>query len=199
MPAYLRYADQELEVVVLGPGEPVDLAGLLAERIRELGESGVLDDLTAAVVALDAVDHCFRQSGLWRGNIYLAGAGALAAVLGIVGVASRARRESSVVMRELAALELAYLFPIARKFRAGAYDGQIQYRLNGWGRALAARLAAGPVGAARAAEYRRRVGEHLADAADRYESFLGGLDVVHQDYAGDQLERAVGLPIPVLV
>ena len=46
------------------------------------------------------------------------------------------------MLRELAALELVYLFPIAGKFRSGAYDGQIQYRLNGWGRALAARLTA---------------------------------------------------------
>jgi hypothetical protein len=43
-----------------------------------------------------------------------------------------------------------YLFPIAGKFRSGQYDGQVQYRLNGWGRALANRLAAGPFGTARA-------------------------------------------------
>src|SRR6185437_4880852 len=91
IPASLRYADPDLEVVVFGSGEPVDPERSLAQRIRKLGESDAVDDLTAAVVALDAVDHCFRESGLWRGHIYLAGAGALAAVLEIVGVEFGAR------------------------------------------------------------------------------------------------------------
>ena len=87
------------------------------------------------MVALDAVDRCFRESGLWPGNIYLAGAEAL---YGLALTHGRHRwlfRGPETVLRELAALELVYLFPVAGKFRSGAYDGQIQYRLNGWGRA----------------------------------------------------------------
>jgi hypothetical protein len=51
-------------------------------------------------------------------------------------------RGPETALRELGALELVYLFPVAGRFRSGSYDGQIQYRLNGWGRALATRLTA---------------------------------------------------------
>ena len=103
------------------------------------------------------------------------------------------------VLRELAALELIYLFPIAGKFRSGAYDGQIQYRLNGWGRALAARLTAAPAGAAQAGAYRQELSAHLAREFERYGSFLSQLDVARQDYGGNRLDDALTLPIPVLV
>ena len=83
------------------------------------------------------MDRCFRDSGLWPGNIYLAGAEALRLALDVMGDTPLFRGPEPV-LRELAALELIYLFPIAGKFRSGAYDGQIQYRLNGWGRALSA-------------------------------------------------------------
>ncbi len=116
---------------------------------RCAGESGLVDDLSLAVIALDAVDRCFRAAGLWRGNVYLAGADALSRVLELVGVEAGEYRDPLAVVRELAALELAYLFPVAGKFRAGRYDGQVQYRLNGWGRSLAGRLVAGRAGAGR--------------------------------------------------
>jgi hypothetical protein len=103
------------------------------------------------------------------------------------------------VLRELAALELVYLFPIAGKFRSGAYDGQIQYRLNGWGRALAARLTAAPAGAAQAGTYRQELSAHLAREFERYRSFLSQLDAARQDYGGNRLDEALALPIPVLV
>ncbi|HVB41197.1 MAG TPA: hypothetical protein VNF47_00655 [Streptosporangiaceae bacterium] len=199
VPAYLRYADRDAEIVAAGPGELAGVERELADRVRLLGESAVLDDLSTAVFALDAVDRCFRQAGLWRGNIYLAGSGALTAVLRIAGAGTGACREPTLVVRELAALELAYLFPVASKFRAGEYDGEVQFRLNGWGRALAARLEVGPVGAARAGEFRRRIARHLAGERDRYDSFLRQLDVARQDYARNLLDRALTLPIPVLV
>jgi len=196
-PAYLRYSDRDAELLVIGIGEPLDVERELAERIHAMGECEEIDDLSAAVVVLDVVDRCFRDAGLWRGNVYLAGGAALPAVLEIVDAGFR--REPAIVMRELAALELAYLFPIAGKFRSGKYDGQVQYRLNGWGRALAARLSAGPVGAARAGEYRELFGRHLAEEGEKYASFLRELDVARQDYRGDILDRAMELPIPVLV
>jgi hypothetical protein len=103
------------------------------------------------------------------------------------------------VLRELAALELAYLFPVAGKFRSGTYDRQIQYRLNGWGRALAARLATGSAGAARADALRLKIGQHLAIEGQRYSSFLSDLDVARQNYGGNLLGAALALPIAVLV
>jgi hypothetical protein len=165
--------------------------------IREICECGSFDDVDAAVVALDAVDCCFRDSGLWPGNIYLAGAEALRLALDFMGDTPLFRGPEPV-LRELAALELVYLFPIAGKFRSGAYDGQMQYRLNGWGRALAARLTAAGAGAAHAGAYRQELGAHLAREFQRYGSFLSQLDVARQDYGGNRLDDALTLPIPVL-
>jgi hypothetical protein len=198
VPAYLRYADRDAVILADGLGELRDLEACLAEQIRAVAESGALDDLSAAVIALDAVDRCFRESGLWPGNIYLAGTGALAVVMDLVNAVGPARREPEAVLRELAALELAYLFSIAGKFRSGAYDGQVQYRLNGWGRALAQRLTAAHSGTARAAAHRQAVSMHVAANHERYASFLAGLDVARQHYSRDQLDLALALPIPIL-
>jgi len=199
VPSYLRYADRDAIVVTDGVEDAADLEACLTEQVHDFAVSGELDDLSSAVLALDAVDRCFRESGLWSGNIYLAGVGALEAVLNVVQSRDPAYRDPTDVLRELAALELAYLFPIARKFRSGDYDGQVQYRLNGWGRSLAGRLASGGAGAARASECRRRLSQHLADEHQRYSSFLSELDVVRQDYPSNQLDGALELPIPVLV
>ncbi len=197
-PAYMRYADRDADLMVAAPGESVDAAGELAARIQAVGESGDLDDLGLAVVVLDAVDSCFRVSGLWDGNIYLASGGALPAAMEVAGAGGGARRDPVIVMRELAALELAYLFPVAGKFRSGRYDGQVQFRLNGWGRVLAGRLAVGRT-AVRAGEFRRLIGQHLAAERERYASFLRQVDVARQGYAADVLDQALELPIPVLV
>jgi hypothetical protein len=198
VPVYLRYADRDAVIVADGVESLSELEPCLGEQIGVVAESGGLDAIGEAVIALDAVDRCFRESGLWPGNIYLAGIGALTVVMDLVRVAEHACREPEVVLRELAALELAYLFPIAGKFRSGVYDGQVQYRLNGWGRALAERLTASHFGAPRAAVYRQAVSRRLADHCDRYVSFLAGLDVARQHCGGDQLEAALALPIPVL-
>jgi hypothetical protein len=198
-PAYLRYSDRDAEVVIFSTSDPVPLEQKLADHVRLVGESYLLDDLSVAVVVLAAVDQCFREAGLWPGNIYLAGAQALANLAEICGRAVRLSREPLTVMRELAALELAYLFPIAGKFRSGRYDRRVQYRLNGWGRALADRLASGPAGTARAQVLKDVIGQHLATEADQYQSFLRQLDVARQDYDGDLLDVALALPIPVLV
>lgn len=123
----------------------------------------------------------------------------MARVLELAGVEAGEYRDPLAVVRELAALELAYLFPVAGKFRAGRYDGQVQYRLNGWGRSLAGRLVAGRAGAACARDLRQAVRRHLAAESERYEVFLRGLDAGRQDYAGDVLAAALELPVPVLV
>jgi hypothetical protein len=141
VPTYLRYSDRNAVLQAEGVETAEELEGCLGDQVAALGRHRELDDLTAAVVLMDAVDHSFRESGLWPGNIYLAGTAALAAVRNLVGLAETRSREPEIVARDLAALELAYLFPVARKFRSGAYDGQVQYRLNGWGRAVALRLA----------------------------------------------------------
>jgi hypothetical protein len=199
IPLYLRYADRDAVIVVDGIDGADELETRLAEHIRTTAEAGALDDLSTAVIALDAVDRCFRESGLWPANIYLAGAGTLAAVLHLAQVPEFVHRKPEAVLRELAALELAYLFPVAGKFRSGGYDSQVQYRLNGWGRALAARLTAGRAGAAHSRVLRLKIGRHLATDGWRYASFLGGLDVARQHYHRNLLEAALALPIPVLV
>jgi hypothetical protein len=199
IPRYLRYADRDAVIVAYSVDSLGQLESRLGERIQVSSACGDLDDLGAVVLLLDAVDRCFRESGLWPGNIYLAGCGALTAVLGLVQDAEVVSRGADAVLRELAALELAYLFPIAGKFRSGEYDGQVQYRLNGWGRVLARRLTAGRMGAARADSYRRRISQHLASEHRRYGSFLGELDVARESYDGDRLDGALRLPIPVLV
>jgi hypothetical protein len=198
IPTYLRYADRDAVIVADGIDEIGDFEARLSEQIRTLADSGDWDDLAAAVIALDVVDRCFRKSGLWPGNIYLAGAETLRVVLDMAE-AARLPRGPEAVLRELAALELAYLFPVAGKFRSGAYDGQIQYRLNGWGRALAGRFTAGKAGAVRADAYRRAIAQHLARERQAYSSFLSELEVARQDYRGNKLDAALNLPIPVLV
>jgi hypothetical protein len=198
LPNYLLYADRETIIVAEGVDGPPDLEACLARVIREISESGAFNDLDVAVIALDAVDRCFRESGLWPGNIYLAGAEALRLALDLMGDAPLFRGPETA-LRELAALELVYLFPVAGKFRSGAYDGQIQYRLNGWGRALAGRLIAARAGAAQASAYQQELSAHLAREYQRYDSFLSEFDVSRQDYADNRLDDALTLPIPVLV
>lgn len=197
-PNYLRYADRETIIVVDGVDDPAELEACLAKVIREISGSGAFSDLDTAVVALDAVDRCFRESGLWPGNIYLARAEALQQALDLMG-GTPLFRGPETALRELAALELVYLFPVAGKFRSGAYDGQIQYRLNGWGRSLATRLTAARAGAAQADAYQQKLRAHLAREHQRYGFFLSRLDVACQDYADNRLDDALTLPIPVLV
>src|SRR5262245_38796712 len=81
VPLYLRYADRDAVIVADGIDDADELETRLAEHIRAAAEAGALDDLSVAVLALDAVDRCFRESGLWPGSIYFAGTGTLAAVL----------------------------------------------------------------------------------------------------------------------
>lgn len=199
IPRYLRYADRDAVIVADGVTDSAAFTACLDEHVRTIGESEPWDDLAAVVIALVAVDRCFRDSGLWPGNIYLAGADALRLVLDLAGEGPRLQREPEAVVRELAALELAYLFPVAGKFRSSAYDGQVQYRLNGWGRALGDRLTVGEAAAARAESYRQAVAQHIDRECQRYRSFLSELDVARQDYRGNKLSDALALPIPVLV
>lgn len=199
IPAYLRYADRDAVVVADGTDILGDLERCLAGQILADAGHDASDGLSTAVIVLDAVDRAFRESGLWPGNIYLAGTRALPAAMSLADTAGPTILDSETVMRELSALELAYLFPVAGKFRSGAYDGQVQYRLNGWGRALARRLTADPHGATRAVSYQRAISQHVAQHRQRYAAFLAGLDVARQHYDGDQLDQALALPIPVLV
>lgn len=197
--SYLRYADRDAVIVADRIDRADELEARLGEYIHAAAQDEALGDLSVAVLTLDAVDRCFRESGLWPGNIYLTGARTLAAVLHLARDPGFVHREPEAVLRELAALELAYLFPVAGKFRAGGYDGQIQYRLDGWGRALATRLTAGRAAEARARALRVKVGRHLASERQRYAALLSELDVARQDYPGNLLDAALALPIPVLI
>lgn len=81
----------------------------------------------------------------------------------------------------------------------GVRHGQVQFRLNGWGRALAGRMAGTQRGAERVTVSRRLISDHLAADFERYESFLSQFDVARQHYGDDRLEDALSPPIPVLV
>jgi hypothetical protein len=197
-PAYLRYADRDATLAVDPVDEEFDLEEALAGRIRAIGQSGKLDDLALTVVVLDVVDSCFRESGLLDGNIYLVDEPALIAALEIAGAGHVLCLDPVSIMRELAALELAYLFPVASKFRAGMYDGQVQYRLNGWGLTLARRLAVGRT-AEHATGFRRMIGLHLAAEYQEYALYLRKLDDGRRESATDLLFETMLLPIPVLV
>lgn len=124
IPAYLRYSDRSAILSADGVQSAEQLEACLAEHLRAVGEHWP-EPLGAAVVVMDAVDFCFRECGLWAGNIYFAGTGALTKALGLAGDKPSQAWDPRAVSQELAALELAYLFPVARKFRSGAYDGEV--------------------------------------------------------------------------
>lgn len=201
IPDYLRYADRRSAFDIVDAVPSRGLHTVLAEALQGVDERAFGRGLASAVQGLAAVDDSFRATGLWRGNIYLAGAQALKAVLGLIGEAGvlPLLPDLELALRELHSLELVYLFPVAPKFRGGAYDGQVQYRLNGWGRALAHRLAGSDAGRERAELASRAITAHLVQEREAYGQFLSGLDLVRQDYERDQLALALQLPVPVLV
>lgn len=197
---HLRYADRGSVLIV--DAEPVKDARLWFGDAIDRGVGASPPALTAAVLTLAAVDDAFRTAGLWRGNIYLAGVDALRAAQQIAGLATDShagRAESLNTLRELQSLELVYLFPVAPKFRRGVYDGEIQFRLNGWGRALANRLTLCASWSQRARGAGEAVQRHVVAERAQYAEFLSDLDLVKQEYAGDRLEDSRRMPIPVLV
>ena len=71
IPRYLRYAHREAVLVTDGVGSLGELESCLSDCIHALADSGGWGDLGAAVIALDAVDRCFRAAlsrcfGNWR-------------------------------------------------------------------------------------------------------------------------------------
>jgi hypothetical protein len=111
-------------IVVDGIEEADELETRLAEHIRAVAEAGAPDDLSLAVLALDAVDHCFRESGLWPGNIYLAGTGTLAAVLHLAQGLELVHRRPGAVLRELASVPGCGQVPLRRIRRPGPVPAQ---------------------------------------------------------------------------
>jgi ATP phosphoribosyltransferase len=198
LPPYLRFTDRDAVVSASSPTGEDDLLALLDAALA----GSATGPWATAVITLSVVDAAFRELDLWPGNIYFAGVGALGVALDLVaGLEPRPRDpgEAEQTLRALNGLELVYLFPVAPKFRNGAYDGEIQYRLNGWGRALARRLAAGEGGRARTETARRHLTAHLQAHRAQYAAALDGLDVTRQEYAGDPFSRTSALPLPVLV
>ena len=64
MPRYLRYSDRDAVILTEGLDGLDEFLHCLGNEIYAIAESGALDDLSTAVTVLDAVDHCFRESGL---------------------------------------------------------------------------------------------------------------------------------------
>jgi hypothetical protein len=197
LPAYLLYADRDAALET-DPALPDDaLLERLAPCLSRRGDERQAD-LALAIGALRILDDVFRAAGLWLGNVYLAGCRGLESLIRALSWTLSAGAESHGLLRELAALELIYLFPVAAKFRQGAYDGEVQFRLNGWGRSLAAALP-WPLTPPMSAGATAALTAHVRSHRDAYARHLGTLEVSRQTYAADVFAGAQNLPIPVLV
>ncbi len=204
IPAYLLYADHDAVLVASGVTTHTELFELLAGSLAEERQQQHAS-LGQTVCALGVVDEVFRSTGLWQGNIYLAGYRSLHALglvlswpLSIGSAATDTAAAAEQVLRELHALELIYMFPVAAKFRGGGYDGDVQFRLNGWGRALASRLP-WPLTSAAYTRARDTLRTHLDENRAAYTRHLGSFELSRQTYASDLFAAAQMLPIPVLV
>jgi hypothetical protein len=102
------------------------------------------------------------------------------------------------LLRELSALELIYAFPVASRFRCGGYDGEVQFRLNGWGRALAGRFP-WPLTAASRERAHAVLRTHVDENRTAYVRHLASFDLSRQAYSADLFADAQLLPVPVLV
>jgi hypothetical protein len=197
MPTYLLLADRDAELVADGPQSDEELLELLAASLRqECGQPQ--SDLILLVGAMEILDRAFRATGLWRGNIYLAGYQSLESLTRVLSWTAATSAGVPELLRDLQALELIYLFPVASKFRRGRHDGDVQFRLNGWGRSLASRLP-WPLTSAMKDSASALLAAHLDTHHDAYARHLSNFDVNQQEYAADLFAAAKDLPIPVLV
>lgn len=197
MPAYLLLADRDAQLVADGVQSDEQLLELLTLSLKQECEQ-LQADLALLVGAMEMLDQVFRAAGLWQGNIYLAGYESLESLTRILSWSSATSADTPKMLRELQALELIYLFPVASKFRRGCYDGDVQFRLNGWGRSLARRLP-WPLTSAMKDSARALLAAHVDIYRNAYARHLDSFDVNQQEYAADLFTAARCLPIPVLV
>ncbi|MFI9411922.1 hypothetical protein [Nocardia gamkensis] len=178
------------------PNEFLDAA------VGELVAGGDEDAIGAAVqvvLALALWDDEFTASGLFPGNVYLASEEAGLRLLNLCGIAASVRHPSALngVLRELFSAELIYRFPVALKFR-GRFGTERQFRLNCWGRQLAARVVRHPGNAVLAARLRDDIREHLTEYYEQYRKHMALLSDLSAHPAGAAWLSATGLPVGVL-
>ena len=150
------------------------------------------------VVLLALWDNEFRNAGLIDGNVYLASHASLPALATVAAwplpvLDDALSREQ--VLQKLTDAELLYQFPVAAKF-CGGYRPDRHQRLNGFGRALASRLAASNVPATDHA--RMRISGHLSTHRHLYAQHMDlllRLDTVAPAAAWTSSQR---LPVGVL-
>jgi hypothetical protein len=170
------------------------LAGLAPGDVRRVG-TGVLE----LVAALASWDRAFRDAGLLAGNVYLASDAAGLDLLAAAGARCRLSAGTlAAVLHDLYGLELIYRFPVALKFRS-EYGPDRQFRLNCWGRRLAAQLRAdGPV-AAGAPAVDAALDGLLARHHDRYARHVALLHEAAEGDGGRSWASAAALPVGVLL
>ncbi|HVB46125.1 MAG TPA: hypothetical protein VNF47_25930 [Streptosporangiaceae bacterium] len=66
IPRYLRYADRDAVIVADGVGELQGLESCLSDQIRAGAECDALDELSTAVIALDAVVPRLSDPIAWK-------------------------------------------------------------------------------------------------------------------------------------
>ncbi|MFL5844285.1 MAG: hypothetical protein ACJ762_06285 [Solirubrobacteraceae bacterium] len=191
--AYLALADRDLAIRTSPVRNAADLAETLAAPAALAALWTCCGDIATLVCVLDAWDRAFADTGLWPAHVYLAGDAATAELVRIAG-AELDPAAVTVALGDLHAAELLYRFPVARRFRP-AFGPDEQCRLNGWGRSLAARLAADPHARPPAA-WAPAIDAHVAVYHDAYAGHLAGLA---DRSAASPWAAALALPIPVVI
>jgi hypothetical protein len=197
LPTYLLYADRGSVLIADGMQSKKHLLQKLSLCLRQEVEKPHAD-LALAVGAMEIVDEVFRDVDLSKGSIYLAGQKSLDSLNSVISWLRPGGANVQTLLRELQSLELICLFPIASKFRNGAYNGDVQFRLNGWGRSLA-RRSPWPITPAMRTEAKDLLTAHVCAYREVYARHLGSPEVSRQAYADDLFLAACDLPIPVLV
>lgn len=199
MPAYLTLWDRELGVSASGVGSLPELVESLEAHIASGGLREGAPDIFHLVALLSVWDDVIREVGLYPGRVYLASEEAARQLFALAGLDAPAPVDFAALLLEAQALELVYRFPVAYKFR-GAYGGENQCRLNGWGRRLAQRALNDPDSAA--------LGERLRAALRRHVIEHRGLYASHIDYVAseglatapaDSWKLGNELPVPILL
>ncbi|MFJ2116065.1 MULTISPECIES: hypothetical protein [unclassified Streptomyces] len=180
---------------------------------RSSGADVPLDDVLTAPESVDTLaeplrlvstlalwDEVIRESGVYRGNIYLASERSVAALLHAAhGAEPPAADRLAELLEQLHALELLYRFPVAYKFR-GTHGLERQCRINGWGRLLFRLLDAAPHDPYGIRAARARLSQHVRTHQDAYRRGVAAASA-SEDASGARIWADIHAeqPIPVLI
>ncbi|WP_280243773.1 hypothetical protein [Nocardia abscessus] len=179
--------------------EPQEFLDAAVDELVVVGDEDAIVTAVQVMLALALWDDEFTASGLFPGNVYLASEEAGLRLLDLCGIAMSVRQRSALdgLLRELFTAELIYRFPVALKFR-GRFGTERQFRLNCWGRQLAARVARHPGNAVLAARLRGDIREHLVEYHEQYRKHMALLSDLSAHPAGAAWRSTAGLPVGVL-